>query len=343
MRALVYEGNHTLNIKEVPVPTVEADEVLIRVKYCGICGTDMLIWHDGMARVNPPVVLGHEFSGVITQVGEAVTDYKPGDRVVVEPLLTCGVCRACKMGAYNVCLRFRLIGIDADGGMTAYVKAPARKLFKIPDNISDQAAAFVEPLAVGVHMVRQSGLQSGQTVLITGGGPIGLVAASVAKEMGARVYISEINPFRIKMAQDLGFNVINPQQENVVDRIRQETGGDGADASLEATGTSFGLADCIQGTAVKGVVVLAGLPKKVPSIDVYQIVAKELAIHGSRVYRSEDYEKALRLMADGRFDPTPFISRIVTLDNVVADGFESIDRGDPVVKILVDLSNEENS
>jgi len=341
MKALFYEGNGTLTLKETATPKVGGGEALVRVAFNGICGTDMLIYHDGLTRVKPPVIIGHEFSGVIEQLGDDASDFKVGDRVVAEPLMTCGTCPACVSGHYNVCTRaFKLLGADADGGIATFVKVPTNKLFKVPQNLSMQAAAFVEPLAVGVHMVRQSGLTAGQTALVVGGGPIGLIAAKVAALKGANVYISEINEFRVAKAKEFGFRVINPQETNVTEALQAVTGGNGAHVSFEATGTNFGLNDCIAATGAKGKIVIAGLPKKPPTIDAYQIVAKELTLTGSRVYRSEDFEDALALMESGQFDPKPFISRVVSLDNAVKEGFEAIDNGDPVIKILISLENE---
>ncbi|KIL41637.1 hypothetical protein SD70_05805 [Gordoniibacillus kamchatkensis] len=341
MKALFYEGNHTLTIGEAKQPVAGKGEALIRVAYTGICGTDMLIWHDGLARVKPPVILGHEFSGTIVQLGDANSSFGIGDRVVVEPLLTCGTCSACASGHYNVCTRsFQLIGIDTDGGMAGYVKAPIDKLFRIPAGVSLEGAAFVEPLAVGVHMVRQSGVKPGQTALVVGGGPIGLIAAKVAALQGANVWISEIHPFRIEKAKELGFRVVNPQEENIAEKMQAVSGGHGAHVAFEATGTNFGLSDCISAAGPHGRIVVAGLPRKPPVIDAYQIVAKELALAGSRVYRSEDYTDALRLLETGQFVPADYISRIVPLENAIRDGFEAIDRGDPVIKILIRMDNE---
>jgi len=341
MKALFYEGNGTLTIKEAEVPVVGAGEALVRVSYTGICGTDMLIYHDGLARVKPPVILGHEFSGVVERLGDSASDFRIGDRVVVEPLITCGACSACASGNYNVCTKsFKLIGVDTDGGMATYVKAPVSKMFKLKANVSLRDAALVEPLAVGVHMVRQSEVKAGQTALVVGGGPIGLIAAKVAALKGANVYIFEINAFRIEKAKELGFQVVNPQETNVTEYMQSVSGGHGAHVSFEATGTNFGLSDCIDATGPKGRIVIAGLPKKPPVIDAYQIVAKELTLTGSRVYRTEDYVDALALIESGQFDAQSYISKVISLDDAVKGGFEAIDQGEPVIKILVQLDRE---
>jgi len=322
------------------MPVINSGEVLIRVAYTGICGSDLLIWNGGYPRVKPPVTIGHEFSGVIEAVEGDVSALKPGDRVVVEPLMTCGQCAACTSGEYNLCRKLGLIGIDTDGGMAQYVKASADKVIRIPDSVTLADAALVEPLAVGVHMVEQSGLQQGQTALVVGGGPIGLIAASIAKLRGAKVYISEINPFRIAKATELGFEVINPQETNVVEFIRSVTEDDGAHVSFEVTGTSFGLTDCIEAAGTKGTVLIAGMAKKHATVDTYKILAKELNVIGSRVYKIEDFHKALQLIESGQFAPSKFVSLTLTLDQVVEDGFVATENGAPVVKIIVDLQKE---
>lgn len=340
MQTVVYEGKGNLAIKEKQLPVLEKGEALIRVSHVGICGTDILVWHGGLERVQPPVVLGHEFSGVIEKISDDQYSFQEGDRVVAEPLITCQSCLACRTGFYNVCTSLKLIGVDTDGGMAKYVKVPVNKLFKLKPTTSMQEAAFVEPLAVGVHMVNQANLQAGQKALIIGGGPIGLITASVAKLKGAEVYISEINRFRIKKAQEFGFATINPSNENLVEKIKEVTQGEGAHVTFEVTGTGKGAADMIENTCVRGTAVVAGLQKKPPVIDLYQVVAKELNLVGSRVYTKTDFEIALDLIESGKFNPKKMISKIIPLGETITEGFEAIEKGEPVLKILVNMENE---
>lgn len=341
MRALVYEGDKTLSIKNKRIPKIGKGECLIRVAYAGICGSDLLLWNGGYPRVKPPLTIGHEFSGIIEQVGDPSSSLVKGDRVVVEPLITCNQCDSCKKGNYNICDKLNLIGIDKDGGMAKYVVASEHQIYKIPSNVSMIDAAFTEPLAVGVHMVRMSKLQKGQTALFIGGGPVGLIAASIAKIKGAKVYVSEVNPYRLEKAKELGFEVINPQETNIVSFIQSVTDGIGADVTFEVTGSNFGLTDCMETVKPKGVVLIAGMASKKHEIDTYKIIQKEIEITGSRVYTGQDFTEALQLMEEKLFLPEEFITRFVTLDNVVKDGFESIEKGDPVLKILVNLEAED--
>ncbi len=341
MRALVYKGNKKLTIEQLPIPKIKENECLIRVAYAGICGSDMLLWNGGYPRVKPPLIIGHEFSGTIVKVGTRVTSLKEDEPVVVNPLIICGKCESCVAGHHNTCDYLNLIGIDKDGGMSAYVVAKEDQITSLPDSISLAKGSFTEPLAVGVHMVRMSTLKKGETALIIGAGPVGLIAASIAKIKGATVYVSEMNPFRLKKAKSLGFNVINPKEQDVESYIQQVTSGSGVDVAFEVTGSNPGLTDCIQTVKPKGTVLIAGMASQKHSIETYKIIQKEIHITGSRVYTKTDFKEAIQLLEENLFDPTPFISRVVTLDNVILDGFESIEKGDPVLKILVDLEAED--
>lgn len=340
MKTVVYESEKNLVIKEKVIPELEEGEALIRVSYVGICGTDLLVYNGGLERVNPPVVLGHEFSGTVEKIKGDQSSFKVGDRVTAEPLITCQICEACRSGYYNVCTKFKLIGVDTDGAMAEFVKVPIKKLFHLKQTTSLKDAAFVEPLAVGVHMVNRTQLEQGQTALIIGGGPIGLVTASVAKINGANVYISEINPYRIKKAKELGFSTIDPTTVNLEEEINSVTEGEGAHVTFEVTGTKAGVQSMINNTRVRGTAVIAGLPNKPPITDLYQVVAKELQIKGSRVYTKKDYEVALQLIENGDFNPKHITSKIVPFDQAITKGFESIEIGEPVIKILIDLENE---
>lgn len=337
MKALVYEGNHRLTIQEKEIPTIGKDEVLIRVSYTGICGTDIHIWHGGYGRLVPPITIGHEFSGVIEKIGNSESPFQVGDRVTVEPIYGCGKCEVCQNGDYNLCKEFNLIGVDADGSMAEYIKVPEDKVFRIKSTMGSKDAAFVEPLAVGVHAVKKSGLKAKQNALIIGGGPIGLITAYVARLQGANVYISEINNFRKQQAEELGFSVIDPQQEDIKNKIELVTNGFGVDVSFEVTGTNPGLNDTLLLTSTKGTVVIIGLPNKLFTIDTYTVIAKELNIVGSRVYTKGDFERAIHLIETGQFKTSDLISHVTSLDDAIEEGFKRIDQGDDVMKVMIQI------
>jgi threonine dehydrogenase-like Zn-dependent dehydrogenase len=203
-----------------------------------------------------------------------------------------------------------------------------------------QEGALIEPLAVCVHMVEKANITQNQSVFIAGGGPIGLITGLVAQLKGARVIISEINPYRIKMASTFGFQTINPIEQDLYEKLN-EISNRGADVTIEATGTNAGLVSCIDAARIKGTVILAGLPKKNADFDTYRIIAKELNITGTRVYKREDYIQAIELLKSKRIDLTPLISRIISLEKAVEEGFQAIDHGDDVIKILISITDGE--
>jgi len=238
MQAGVYSGVENLKLQEWPKPELDAGEVLVKVRYAGICGTDMMI-HAGMhPRVVPPRVLGHEIFGAVVETRAAAdSKIKVGDRVAVFPLISCGRCAPCREGNAHVCEKLGLIGIDTDGGFAEYVKASPEQLIRVPPSVDDEQAALVEPLSVAVHVVRTSEFTAGDTALVTGAGPIGNLIAQVLRAVGARrVLVSEAKPFRRNLAERMGFAVVNPLETKPLEAIRSLTGESFADHVFEATG-----------------------------------------------------------------------------------------------------------
>jgi len=194
MKAAYYAQKQNIELVDLDLPKPKKDEALIRVKYAGICGSDLHVYHGAHPTAKFPVIPGHEFVGELVELGEdAVTDIKPGEIVVAQPFSSCGVCEACISGNDNVCRDLKLLGAHKDGCFAEYVTVQAKKMYRIPGGVDLKLAALTEPLAVAVHDVRNSGLKVGQTALIIGGGPIGIFIAMVAQLAGAQVYISEVS------------------------------------------------------------------------------------------------------------------------------------------------------
>ena len=205
MRAAYFQGNRQFEIGPLVAVAPQAGQVQIRVEYCGICGTDLHLFHGAMAhRLRLPHVMGHESSGVIEAVAPDVTDYRAGDRVTVRPLDPCGECPACKAGHSHICHNLKFIGIDTPGALQGLWTVPAHTLHRLPDSLSLEHGAMVEPIAVACHDVRMGQVQAGEEVVVIGGGPIGVLIALVARNRGARVTMAEVNPFRIQLARQLG-------------------------------------------------------------------------------------------------------------------------------------------
>jgi (R,R)-butanediol dehydrogenase/meso-butanediol dehydrogenase/diacetyl reductase len=335
MRAGVYRGPETIQVEDWPVPQLASGEVLVKVRYAGICGSDILIRRGKHPRVVPPRVLGHEIFGAVAESNApAGAALKPGTRVAVYPLISCGQCAPCREGASHVCETLGLIGIDVDGGIAEYVKAQPDQLMAVPDSVSDEQAALVEPLSVAVHAVRRSGFRPGDTALVTGAGPIGNLIAQVLRASGARaIVVSEVKDFRRELAARLGFRVVNPAQEPLREKVQSATGGPFVDRVFEATGGASAYRDAVQTCRVRGEIILVGLPKIPPEVDVLNLVFKEIRTTGVRVYERRDYQVAIALLERRAIDVAPLITDQLPLEDAER-GFQKMQEADTSLKIL---------
>ncbi len=313
MKAAVFTGEPGISLEERPRPKVGPGEALIRVKYAGICGSDLYICSGSNPRVKPPVVPGHEFTGEIVE-----TDFpglKPGDRVAVEPLLACSRCSACRRGAYHVCRDLRLLGVQVDGGFAEYVAVPVDRIVKLPPGLSFENAVLTEPLAVAIHGLRQAVLELGDRVVVLGGGPVGLLLAQVARLAGARVMVSEISPYRREVAARMGFTVIDATGDPV-HKVMSLTGGEGADVVYEAAGVGATATQMARMTRIKGQIVVVGVYKELAPVDLLQISFREQTLRGSRVYNYQDFRRALELLARGDIDVERTVTHVFPLERV---------------------------
>jgi len=285
-------------------------------------------------RVKMPQVIGHEMSGVIEQVGPGVTDFKAGDRVTVMPLDWCGECPACKAGNSHVCQKLKFIGIDVPGALQTLWTVPARTLLKIPENLSLEHAAMIEPIAVACHDVRLGEVKPGDYAVVIGGGPIGALVALVAKAAGARVLVSEVNPYRIKLARELGLDVVNPTEVNLEELVNEQTGTAGADVVFEVSGSAAGAELMTKLPRVRGRIVIVAIFSKPPAIDLFRFFWRELRLCGARVYEHEDFEAAINLAAAGAIPIQKLITAVYPLDNLQT-GLEQMEKGGEVMKVLV--------
>jgi 2-desacetyl-2-hydroxyethyl bacteriochlorophyllide A dehydrogenase len=335
MRALVYIGPDQLELQDVTAPVPGDGESLVRVRYAGICGTDLHLWHGEMTAVRPPVVVGHELVGEVVE--DTTGHYAPGQRVAVEPLLVCGACRACREGAGHVCRNLRVQGVHADGGAAELLRTPTARLHPLPDTLSWEAAACTEPASVAVHMVRRAGMQLGDTVLVLGGGPIGFLVASVARAAGARrVLVSEVSQPRLALCQRAGLETIDATQDDPVAVIRDLTDGEGADIVVEAVGHPATVAQMVAACRVQGRILVGGIGGAPPPVDLPSVIFKELTLIGSRVYESRDMATAVQLLGSGALNVDGLVTRTVPLDSAVIDGYERLRDSRDEMKVLLE-------
>lgn len=335
MKAAFYELNETIRIGECqPVPP-GAGQVQVQVAYSGICGTDLHIYHGKMdRRVGTSRILGHEIAGTVSAVGPDVADVRVGDRVTVMPLDWCGTCPACRAGHTHICQNLKFLGIDTTGGMQAFWTVPARVVVRVPDALSLRHAALIEPLAVACHDVRLGGVQAGEFVVVLGGGPIGALEALVAQSRGATVLVSEINPFRLQLLEQLGLETVNPNEVDLPALVEQRTGGAGADVVFEVTAHPAGAAMMTKLARTRGRLVIVGIFSDPPPVDLFRVFWRELRIIGARVYEREDFEQAAELAASGQLSLDALITDVYPLDDLKR-GFQQMEAGGAVMKILV--------
>jgi len=335
MLASFYEGNHTFSVSEKSITQPKTGEVQIKVAYCGVCGTDVHIYHGMMdKRVQKPMTIGHEMSGTIEALGDGVEGFSIGEKVVVRPLDN----RAEKpsdKGFSHICKDLKFIGIDSPGAMQQYWNVPAFTLHRLPANTDLKLAALVEPLSVACHDVRLSELVSDEVAVVLGGGPIGMLVAMVAKNKGARVIISEVNPVRVALAKELGFETVNPAEINIVEFIERETEGKLADVVFEVAGVqpTVDLMSDIAGIRSRIVMVaIHGQPK---NVNLFQFFWKELKLIGARVYEKEDYDEAIRLVTANEMPFEKMITKVAPLKDI-QNVFENIDKNPDGMKVLLD-------
>jgi 2-desacetyl-2-hydroxyethyl bacteriochlorophyllide A dehydrogenase len=306
------------------------------VRRVGICGTDLHIFQGHLDhRVPRGGVIGHEtFAEVIDAPGG--TGFGAGDRVVVEPVLSCGRCRACAMGARYLCYELKILGVDVPGGMRELYPVPVDRLIKVTPSLSDDEAAVIEPLAVATHDVRRADVKAGDAVLVLGGGPIGALIALVARQRGARVLVSELNPHRLELLATLGLQTIGPGTDVV--RLAEEwTDGAGVDVAFEVTGNPAAVRLMTEAVRVWGTISVVAIHAEPMPVNLYRMFARELTMHGSRLYSREDWEEAIRLAATGAVSLAPLVSRKIPLAALQA-GMEQALGGGPVMKVLVDVT-----
>jgi len=338
MKAAYYSGNKSFTIREDEPKAPEAGDVRIKIAFCGICGTDMHVYHGDMdARVTTNRVIGHECSAVVDAVGPGVIGLEVGDLVVVRPLSHCGECAACKKGYIHVCQNLKFLGLDTEGAMQEMWTLPAHTLHKLPPDMRLDYAALIEPTAVACHDVGRARVQEGDDVLVIGGGPIGLLVAMVAKQAGGNVVVSEVSDYRLETAEKLGFKTLNPMQVNVAEEIWKMTGDKGAEVVFEVSGSKPGIETMTEAAAVRGRIVMVAIHGQKPAVDMFKFFWRELELFGARVYEAVDYEKAIQLVVSGAIDCETLITDIQELEDITK-AFQALDGNATAMKSLIKCS-----
>jgi len=319
MKALVLSAYKQLDLEDVPVPRPADDELLIRIKACGICGSDVHGFDGSTGRRIPPIVMGHEASGVVEGVGGKVANFKPGERVTFDSTVYCGHCFYCKRGQVNLCDNREVIGVSTPwfrrmGAFAEYVTVPARIAYALPDSMPFAHAALIEAASVAVHGASLTPVEPGDTAIVVGAGMIGLLTLQAVRQAGAsRVFVVDLDETRLAMARDLGATeTFNSKTQDVVAEIQKRTEGRGADVALECVGITDAIALAVEGVRKGGAVTLVGNVAPKIELALQSVVSRQVRLQGSCA-SSGEYPECIAMMADGRIRVEPLVSAVAPL------------------------------
>jgi 2-desacetyl-2-hydroxyethyl bacteriochlorophyllide A dehydrogenase len=334
MKAIFINAPKDISIKEVSNPQRKENEVLIKVHGMGICGSDIGAYKGINPLVTYPRIIGHEIAGEILEVPQGETEIRPGDRVVIEPCVYCGKCYPCLNKRTNCCENLAVRGVHIEGGMSELCCHPRQLIHKVPAGVSWKHLAMVEPLTISVHAVKRARLAKGEHVVVTGSGPIGLLAAQYALVIGAVPIIVDPIDERLAFARSLGIpHGINPVKENAVERIKEITGGRMAEAVVEASGSDAAVRSSIDYVAYSGRIALVGWPKGEVSLMTSLFTKKELDVMGSR-NSLRDFPESIDLIAGHKIDVASLVTRTVSFEAVPAVVKEMVAYPEKFMKVV---------
>lgn len=334
-----------IEMQQAPIPEPGPNEVVLKNMYLGICTSDLQIYHGKHAYAAMPVTMGHEEAGIVYKVGENVTDWKPGDRVILQPQLFCGECYPCKTGHFNVCESLKVIGVHVDGCACEYTAVPAWNLHRLPDNVSFREAALIEPIAVGFGVVRRINEVTditGKRVCVVGAGTIGNLVAQACKAMGAGpVMITDILQDKLDLALKCGIDYAeNTKEQTLAQAIDRCFGADKTDIIVDSAANPFVFQSIMDAARKASIVVLSGNYKEPVQLDVTQIQRREITVLGHMMYIRQEFEDGLRHLSLGNLHTEGLITQEWTLDQY-AEAFRFIDdHPADVVKMIVKIGEE---
>jgi L-iditol 2-dehydrogenase len=320
MKAMLLSEYKHLDIVDMPTPEFADNELLIRVKACGICGSDIHGWDGSSGRRKPPLVMGHEAAGIVAAVGKSVTKFNEGDRVTFDSMVSCGKCKSCMSGAINLCENRQVMGVSCDefrrhGAFAEYVVVPEHIAFRLPENLPFEFAAMVEPVSIAIHAANITPIKLGDTAVIVGSGMIGLLVVQAARLAGcAKIIAVDLDDGKLQIAKSLGADAtLNPQSDDVHQSVMELTGGKGADVAFEVVGASPTVQSAIACTRRGGCVTLVG--NLAPSVDLplQAVVTRELRLQGSCASNGE-YPQCIQYLSRGDIQVEPLITAHASLE-----------------------------
>ncbi|HWQ77843.1 MAG TPA: alcohol dehydrogenase catalytic domain-containing protein [Anaerovoracaceae bacterium] len=316
MKAVCIKKPLDIGMIELPEPKCAEGEALIEIKAVSICGSDVAAYRYLHPLVKYPRIIGHETAGIVLQIGENKRGIKRGDRVLLEPYLSCGTCYPCSQGRTNCCESLKVLGMQTDGTMREFYAHPANLLHKIPDNIQWEHAPLAEPISIALHSIHRVAPKKGEHVTVIGAGAIGIMAGLLAKIYGAAPIIVDVDAGRLEIARSCGIShALNEGKENVHEKICDITKGRMSETVIEASGTGPGIANALRYASYTGRIALVGWPNQEVSLNTLQITLKELEIAGSRTSLN-DLPECLELISTGKIDMSKFVNEVISFDRL---------------------------
>ena len=341
MRALIYEGPRNMHIREIPEPSPQRDQVKIRIQYCSICGSDVHGYTGASGRRIPPMIMGHEASGIVTEIGKDVNSVQPGQRVAIQPIDFCGYCELCRAGKVEVCRNRRGLGVmDVNGAFAEYVCVSEKQAVPIPESLDLMQASLIEPSAVTYHAVKQLLPVYDKTVFVAGAGVIGILVVKWLKYFKCKnVLISGLSEEKLEIARQQGADIaFDPRKTNVRQVLEENGLQDGVDIAIECVGATPTVGQAVESATINGTVMWIGNAARMVEIDMQKIVTSEVKILGTYGFSDKDFCEVVKILAEGDFEVWSMISKTVSLDQATEE-FEKLANGkDTDLKILIKLT-----
>ncbi len=331
-----------IEFRKIPVPVPGPKQVLVRIMKIGICGSDIHVYHGKHPFTKYPVTQGHEVSGEIVQLGSEVNGLQVGQKVTIEPQAVCGKCYLCRHGRYNLCEELKVMGFQTTGTASTYFAVDANKIMPLPDEMSFDEGAMIEPLAVAVHAVKRLGDISGMHIAVIGAGPIGILVGQAAKALGAaRVLITDISDTRLAKARECGIEyAFNTKAKDFGEALLEAFGPDRADAIFDCAGNDISMGQAIKHARKGSTIILVAVFADMARVDLAVLNDHELDLNTTMMYRHEDYVEAVRLVGEKKVVFAPLISRIFPF-YAFGEAYRYIEENrDTSMKILVDVQDE---
>lgn len=340
MKQQVIVAPEKIEIHSVPIPELTEEDVLIKMMRVGICGSDIHVYYGKHPTTDYPVTQGHEVSGVIEKIGKNVTNVKPGDKVTIQPQVVCGTCYPCLNGKYHICDRLKVMGFQTAGMASEYFATESFKVVKLPDDMSYEEGAMIEPLAVACGALSKIADIQNKKIIILGAGPIGNLMAQTALALGAKsVLITELSEFRLAIAREVGINYpINPRKQDLTGEIIKVFGSDKADLIIECIGSNQTINEAIANARKGTDILIVGVYGDKPTIDLNSVQDRELRLIGSSMYQTKDYIQAIKLVMTRKVKFEPLMTNHFSLDNY-GKAYKYIKKKkDRVMKVFIDIN-----